>query len=99
MKLVWQPYLDHMGRELHLHDESIGRYSYVGLLREHNGLNGPYWVVSILEWFDMHPLLEELDEKRFDSKLKAMRAMRTAFTVAWITLDDEQREDLWDGWL
>ena len=93
MKLVWK---DQQGRggakELHLIEDD--RFSYVALLRQYDSI----WRVHLVE-FDDHPAAEALEAGRWDTRLKAMRAARTALTIMWIGATDEDKETLWDGYV
>ncbi len=99
MKFVWKPHeVFDDAFELHLHSTD-GRFSYAAMIKQvYPGTSSEYWRTATLE-LESNPVVEALDGAKFDTKRKAMAALRKAYTVAWVGLTPEEREELWDGYL
>lgn len=90
MKFKWLP-VDNDRFHLHLHGDN-GRRSYIGFVhKEHEHR----WHAFGLE-LDDTPALQDVEEAVYPTMREAVRALRRAFTAAWLGATAEEREEVWD---
>lgn len=99
MKFVWSPHGTFADAvEMHIHSTD-GRFSYAAMIKQvAPGTSLEHWRTATLE-LETNPVIAALDGAKFDTKRRAMAALRKAYTVAWVGITPEEREAMWDGHL